>query len=377
MTRGTVVFQAFTHSWLIPEWSSIPRGHSFNSQKFQGKNYQWYLEAHKGVGVNNEHVGIYLHCGGTLFSGSTNELKPIIEAEISILPPKDAFVKSAIIAKNEYTYDLDKDKGVGFQKLVSITDILKYLDKDTLNISVKIEEIEPRHLKVKTISLDQTHLQFDSEKVLQFHDVSIRVFESENENEDISNSQVFHSSRLILATVSSFFEELFTSGMKESSEKEIILRGVRPKVFERILQFIHKNKADIKGVSDSAELMKEADKLMIKRLILEVENYLQLRINHDTLWKIWEIADNYNCKDLEENCKEFLRDNCTKLFTDPEWINVKANVAIKALQINNLKKKLMKVYFLRLFFRGGETTLINLKTVENGIHTKLILKMNL
>ncbi|KAI7863588.1 BTB/POZ protein, partial [Spinellus fusiger] len=111
----------------------------------------------------------------------------------------------------------------------------------------------------------QAPLQFDSRFISRFHDVTIRVFESEEESEpgaddeDISNSQVFYSSKLILATMSPFFEDLFTSGMRESTEKEVVLRGVDSKVFKVILDYIHTNKIDIGSIKDGANLLKEAD----------------------------------------------------------------------------------------------------------------------
>ncbi|KAI7863598.1 BTB/POZ protein [Spinellus fusiger] len=197
----------------------------------------------------------------------------------------------------------------------------------------------------------QAPLQFDSRFISRFHDVTIRVFESEEESEtgaddeDISNSQVFYSIKCILAVSSPFFKELFTSGMKESTEKEIILRGVDPKVFERILDFVHTNKIDIGSIKDCASLLREADKFIMERFISEVVYYLQLSISCSTLWEIWNIADDYNCTELEETCVAFMRSNCVDLFADPGWINVKEIVALKALQINNLQTNVNESVF--------------------------------
>ncbi|KAI7862408.1 BTB/POZ domain-containing protein [Spinellus fusiger] len=264
-----------------------------------------------------------------------------------------------------------------------MVDALKYLDNDSLTISVKFEEVDNHQLKVKPNPMIQAPLQFDDMFISQFHDVAIRVFESEEESEtgdeDVSNGQVFHSFKLILALSSPFFKKLFKSGIKEYKEKEIILRGVDPKVFERVIDYVHTNKIDIGSIKDCANLLKEADKFTMERLTAEVAYHLQLRINCSTLWKIWNIAgkstsdtNDYNLIELEETCVAFMRSDCVDLFADPGWINVKESVALKALQINNLQTNVNESVFYEAVLRWRESNLKKLEYIDSQNPDKII-----
>ncbi|KAI7869694.1 hypothetical protein BDF14DRAFT_265956 [Spinellus fusiger] len=125
----------------------------------------------------------------------------------------------------------------------SIDTLNNYIDGNTLYISIKVMESDGDVYQVRPSPSENASFQFDNEKISRFHDVTIRAFE--NENEDTLNDQVLHSSKLLLATASTFFEEIFTIGMKESTRNEIILRGVNLKVFNRILQYIYTGRIDI------------------------------------------------------------------------------------------------------------------------------------
>ncbi|KAI7862757.1 hypothetical protein BDF14DRAFT_1473765 [Spinellus fusiger] len=144
-------------------------------------------------------------------------------------------------------------------------------------------------------------------------------------------------------------------------KKEVVLRGVDPKVFERILGFMHTNEILIQDIADSTKILKEADKFKMKRLISEVEQYLQLRINCSTLWEIWEIAGDYKCKDLEGNCVFFMMYKYSDAFSDPAWINVAEKIAIKALQVDNLQRDDDESVFFEavILWKRGNSKFIN------------------
>ncbi|KAI7864025.1 hypothetical protein BDF14DRAFT_1838106 [Spinellus fusiger] len=267
----------------------------------------------------------------------------------------------SIVKEFERIIDSEKKQGVGFSRFISLKDASKFLDNDTLNVSAKVEEMDAHQLRVRPTLPNQIPLQFDNKKVFQFHDIAIRVSESED-MKDV-DSQVFHSFRLILATVSPYFEDLFTIGMKESVAKEIVLRGINPTLFRRILQFIHTNKILIQDITDCANLLKEADKFMIKRLIDEVVYYLQLRISCDTLWEIWKIADDYAYKELEKNCISFMKISFKEAFASPAWIDVKESIAMKALQLDKIKNEYDESIFFDALIRWRQN---NLRKIENN-----------
>jgi hypothetical protein len=57
----------------------------------------------------------------------------------------------------------------------------------------------------------------------------------------------FETHKVILASCSDYFRSMFTSGMKESSQNEIELKGVCAKGLEKLLEVIYTSKTTLEG----------------------------------------------------------------------------------------------------------------------------------
>ncbi|KAI7872589.1 hypothetical protein BDF14DRAFT_523926 [Spinellus fusiger] len=175
--------------------------------------------------ANSKFIGVYLYCQGALPTGDTKEWRPQVKAEIALIPPKTKEGDiEPVISTMDYTYNLSNPLNAhyrcGVEAYASLEEVDSYLDGDILSISIKIEEMNGHRVSVKRVLPKQTPVHFDIDKIAIFYDINIRIFESEDEDEDLSNSCVLQSIKSLLFLSSSWFEGLILSRMKESTQDE-------------------------------------------------------------------------------------------------------------------------------------------------------------
>ncbi|KAI9019222.1 hypothetical protein CLU79DRAFT_254922 [Phycomyces nitens] len=233
---------------------------------------------------------------------------------------------------------------------VSLNTIQQYIINDRLTISVYIDNDSPCFVQKRQNFSEPRILRIDNEKFSQFHDITMHVFEDEdgdldldldgkvkgqNETQRSTGHQTFRGHKIILATASPWFENLFMSGM-ESRLGEVTIRGVDPEIFKRFLHYSYKQEIYIRSVSDALKLIKVADLLKFDEIRKDSFSYLQMRINSGNFWSIWKAADVYNCKTTQDMCQEFIKNNCPSVLGSPGWLTADYEYTLKALKIDSL-----------------------------------------
>jgi hypothetical protein len=116
-----------------------------------------------------------------------------------------------------------------------------------------------------------------------FSDVIFRVKLDDKE-------KCFHAHKVVMAATSSWFEALFTNGMKETYSNEITLANTDPSSFECLLRHCYGMDVDIQDIQQAENMVVMSDRFGIDRLKEEAFRYLRLELCPNNVWKIWELA---------------------------------------------------------------------------------------
>ncbi|KAL0081261.1 hypothetical protein J3Q64DRAFT_1701286 [Phycomyces blakesleeanus] len=160
----------------------------------------------------------------------------------------------------------------------------------------------------------------------EFFDVTV----NKNLNVEILNATV------ILSAASPWFKTLFTSGMGDSNSKRVIIRGIHPRIFSKILSYIYSSSYKVQDVDEALETIKAADRIELRSLCNTMFDYLKLNINITNVWSIWELTVDYDSKDTDFLCQEFIRKNLSTLVKNKEWLDLGPGTTIRVLRLRRV-----------------------------------------
>ncbi|KAL0084712.1 hypothetical protein J3Q64DRAFT_1849136 [Phycomyces blakesleeanus] len=244
-------------------------------------------------------------------------------------------------------------------------------------------------------------LTFHDQDIKNLQDVTIHVFKNEkdepdekksnlnhgstgstNENENkkvedtegtISNEEAtLHGHNFILAAASPWFRDIFLSGMKESTENEVKIHGVDPKIFKLIFDFSYGNDIYIKDSTHGISIIKVADRLQFKRIKVYAFSCLRAQIKNSNMFDIWQASDLYDCDETRKLCEKYMRSNYADIFVSPEWLATSDVYALKAIKIDGLKGIVDETVFYKAVLARREAAtqkvidLQKLKEEESG-----------
>lgn len=111
----------------------------------------------------------------------------------------------------------------------------------------------------------------------------------------------------ILASVSSVWKSMFTTNMRERRRNSSTITNFDYTTFEYMLKFIYNGRLDMElNINTYFKLYQIADyydiKKFIEYLVLRIYNILRRNLNKDNVLNIYEIALYYNIEELIDDC---------------------------------------------------------------------------
>jgi len=79
----------------------------------------------------------------------------------------------------------------------------------------------------------------------------------------------FDVHKVILVSCSDYFRSMFTSGMKESNQREIELKGITSKGLEKVIEVIYTSTTTLDG-DDIFDVIGAATHMQVRELVLVV-----------------------------------------------------------------------------------------------------------
>jgi hypothetical protein len=158
-----------------------------------------------------------------------------------------------------------------------------------------------------------------------------------------------------MASSSSWFEALFTNGMKETYSKEITLADTDPSTFRILLQYCYGIEVDISNAEKAENILIMADRFGIDRVKEEAFRYLRIQLSPSSLWRTWALAgiekgragvtdglianteyslylDKYSCKKTYLRCEDYVAANLATLIRHSSFLQAKPNILIAVLK---------------------------------------------
>lgn len=134
-----------------------------------------------------------------------------------------------------------------------------------------------------------------------------QMFKSQRFTDVIINveNHSFRCHRVILSSVSTYFDAMFSSGMRESNTMSITLHNIDSKLFEDVLQYIYLDK-DIMSAENVGELLQIAYMLQISSLQCKCEEFILKNIDASNCLGIWKMGKSHNVDRLIETSYPFI-----------------------------------------------------------------------
>jgi len=140
-----------------------------------------------------------------------------------------------------------------------------------------------------------------------------------------------YAHRAILAARSAHFRAMFTSGMKESREKEIKISDTRHDVFLALMYFIYTDKVDAEPQL-AIELYVLADLYALDRLKSQCESIVNRKLCLTNAPLLLSVADQYQASVLKRACIKYICHHFERITKSKEFTILNRDLIIEILQ---------------------------------------------
>ena len=148
----------------------------------------------------------------------------------------------------------------------------------------------------------------------QFCDVVLEVSNDEDQAR-------FNAHRIVLCAASPFFYSALNNEMKESKEGLIRLEDTSKVAIEELLDYLYTGHVDV-SQHNAFDLLKIADFLVIPSLKEVLSKFIIQTLSSSNCLMAYYSAVNYRCFELQENAREFIYANFTRVVEHEDFLNL-------------------------------------------------------
>ena len=148
----------------------------------------------------------------------------------------------------------------------------------------------------------------------RFCDVVLEVYNGEDQAR-------FNAHRVVLCAASPFFYSALNSDMKESKEGLIRLEDMSKVAIEELLDYLYTGHVDVTQ-HNAFDLLKIADFLVIPSLKEVSSKFIIQSLSSSNCLMAYYWAVNYRCFELQENARDFIYANFTRVVEHEDFLNL-------------------------------------------------------
>lgn len=145
----------------------------------------------------------------------------------------------------------------------------------------------------------------------------------------------FKVHRGILALNCEYFEVMFKDVFKESTDKEIEIKDVDPRIFKIILEFIYTQQLPEDLTPIVKDLLVAADKFCLQPVVEKCKNKLCGSISLENCVELLILADTFNQTELKRALISFIKYNIRHVVISDPWKELKkinCKLALEAME---------------------------------------------
>ncbi|XP_053124434.1 kelch-like protein 17 [Hemicordylus capensis] len=120
-----------------------------------------------------------------------------------------------------------------------------------------------------------------------------------HETEELCNATLvaggkrFPCNRALLASISPYFEAVFTGGFKESRDGEVFLKEMDPSILQKLLAYLYSGELDL-TLETAEDLFAAASRLQLKPALALISRFLMERISMENCLHLYMLARDHN-----------------------------------------------------------------------------------
>eukprot|EP01113_Clastostelium_recurvatum_P005307 TRINITY_DN12370_c1_g1_i1.p1 TRINITY_DN12370_c1_g1~~TRINITY_DN12370_c1_g1_i1.p1 ORF type:complete len:518 (+),score=174.45 TRINITY_DN12370_c1_g1_i1:113-1666(+) len=116
-----------------------------------------------------------------------------------------------------------------------------------------------------------------------------------------SSSEFLYGHRIVLAARCEAFRAMLMKGMSESTQKEIVIKGVTFSTLSLLIEYLYCDTVEITP-QNAVELFIAADMFQVLRLRSMCEHYFYMHVSEENVCTILELADRFQSRFLRQYC---------------------------------------------------------------------------
>ncbi|KAM8930782.1 kelch repeat and BTB domain-containing protein 8 [Pelodytes ibericus] len=170
--------------------------------------------------------------------------------------------------------------------------------------------------------LDQLKIMYDEGKLT---DIVVQVDQGVN----------FSCHRNVLAAISPYFRSMFTSGLTESTQKEVRLLGVDPESMQLILNYAYTSSV-VLTEANVQSLFSAASLFQISCLQDQCARFMTSRLDPQNCIGVFIFADHYDHRQLKEHALTYIYKKFLDVTQEQEFLHLSKEQLICILKSDNL-----------------------------------------
>ncbi|XP_023649747.1 kelch repeat and BTB domain-containing protein 8 isoform X1 [Paramormyrops kingsleyae] len=152
---------------------------------------------------------------------------------------------------------------------------------------------------------------------------------------EVDHGQTFSCHRNVLAAISPYFRSMFTSGLTESSQREVRIVGVESESMRLVLDYAYTSRVML-SESNVQALFTAASIFQIPALQDQCAQFMVSRLDPQNCIGVFMFADYYGHQELKERSQDYVRKKFLCVAKEQEFLQMTAEQLVSILSSDDL-----------------------------------------
>ncbi|XP_069592655.1 kelch repeat and BTB domain-containing protein 8 [Ranitomeya imitator] len=152
---------------------------------------------------------------------------------------------------------------------------------------------------------------------------------------EVDHGKHFFCHRIVLAAISPYFRSMFTSGLTESTQKEVRLVGIDADSMQLVLNYAYTSRVQLTEANVQA-LFTAASIFQIPSLQDQCAQYIVSRLDPQNCIGVFIFAEHYGHQELKDKSQDYIRKKFLYVTKEQEFLHLRKDQLIGILDSDDL-----------------------------------------